>query len=102
MPKNKSLAYQVKEVLSQKLRIGEPKHLAKKQGVAFEGIYSWNTYKNYLTKSSAFARWAKEHFECRTLEQARPHVDAYLRHHIDQGSRDFPHLLRKAKYASGK
>jgi len=40
VPKNKSLARQVKEALSSKLRIGEAKHLAKQKGKASNGIYS--------------------------------------------------------------
>ena len=68
MPKNKSPVYQVREVLQQKLRIGEPRHLAKQQGVAAAGIYSWNTYTNYLAKGCAFVKWAKANHGCRTLD----------------------------------
>jgi len=83
--KNKSLVRQVQEVFKSKLRIGEPKHDAKQQGKVLDGIYSWNTYRGYLNKSLAFARWAKEHYGVKTLTAARPHVDAYLQHHIDCG-----------------
>ena len=61
MPKNKSLIHQVKEVLESKLCIGEEKHIAKQQGIASDGIYSWSTYQNYLAKACAFVKWAKEH-----------------------------------------
>ena len=85
MPKNKSLVRQVQDTLKQKLCIGEQKHTAKQQGAASDGIYSWSTYQNYLAKSCAFVKWAKEHHGCRTLGDARGHVDSYLRQHIDQG-----------------
>jgi len=87
MPKNKSLFRQAKEILSEKLCIGEPKHLDKQAGFANWGIYSWSTYKNYLSSSRRFVNWVKDEHGSgvRTLEQARPHVDAYLRHHIDKG-----------------
>jgi len=84
MPKNKSIIHQVQEALSQKLCIGEKKHLAKQQGTASEGIYSWSTYRTYLAKSCAFVKWAKEHHGCKTLTDARPYVDAYIQKYIDQ------------------
>jgi len=83
MPKNKSIIYQVKETLTQKLCIGEKKHLAKQQGTASSGVYSWDTLKTYLAKSCAFAKWAKEQHGCKTLNDARMYVDAYIQRHID-------------------
>jgi len=56
MPKNKSLIHQVRETLDQKLRIGEKKHLAKQDGTASDGIYSWGTYNTYLAKGCNFAK----------------------------------------------
>jgi len=86
MPKNKSLVRQVQDVLKQKLCIGEQKHDAKQQGIASDGIYSWSTYQRlYLAKSCAFVKWAKEQHGCRTLDDAREHVDSYLQQHIDKG-----------------
>ena len=85
MSKNKSMIYQVKETLQQKLRIGESKHLAKQQGTATGGIYSWGSYNTYLAKSCAFAKWAKEQHGCRTLSDARSYVDMYIKHYIDNG-----------------
>jgi len=40
MRKNKSLVRQVTEVLREKLRIGDSKHLDKQHGVASGGVYS--------------------------------------------------------------
>ena len=85
MSKNKSIIYQVKEILEQKLRIGESKHLAKQQGVSTDGIYSWGTYNTYLAKSYAFAKWSKEQHGCKTLADARRHVDDYIKSYIDRG-----------------
>jgi len=82
MPKNKSLVRQVQETINKKLRIGESKYSAKQEGVSHEGVYSWNTYKCYLTKGCAFVKWAKEHHDCHTLAGARAYVDAYLQMHI--------------------
>ena len=86
MRKNKSLVPQVQDVLKAKQRFDKSKHLAKQQGVASDGIYSWSTYENYLAKACRFVKWVKaEHNDVRTLEQARVHVDAYLKHHINNG-----------------
>jgi len=85
MPKNKSLVRQVQDVLDGKLRIGESKHAAKQLGTTADGIFSWSTYKVYLTKGCAFVKWARENHDCRTLADARKYVDAYIKHHIDEG-----------------
>jgi len=85
IPKNKSLVYQVQDALKNKLRIGEPKHFAKQQGAASDGIYSWSTYENYLAKSCAFVRWAKAEYGVRALANARDYVDAYLQKHVNEG-----------------
>jgi len=91
MPKIPGLIYQVNKTLESKMRFGESKHAAKQlkdiQGRthSHKGIYSYNTHKTYLAKSCAFVKWAKEHYGCRTLEQARPYVDVYLQHYIDNG-----------------
>ena len=100
MPKNKSLVHQVKEALQQKLRIGEERHIAKREGVATEGIYSWGTYNDYRTKCSAFVKRVKTRHnggdsgggnsdnaisKIRTLDDCRAYVDDYLRHYIENG-----------------
>jgi len=85
MPKNKSIIHQVQETLNQKLCIGDKKHLAKQEGVASDGIYSWGTYNTYLAKGCAFAKWAKTHHGCKTLSDARNYVDTYIQYHIANG-----------------
>ena len=84
MSKSKNIIHQVKETLSQKLRIGEQKHLAKQQGGASDGIYSWGSYKTYLVKCCAFVKWAKDYYGCRTLADARNYVNSYIKLHIDK------------------
>jgi len=84
MRKNKSLVRQVQDVLKSKLRIGEPKHLAKQDGTASDGIYSWSTYENYLAKCCAFVKWAKEEYGVCSLTDARQYVDIYLQKYIDE------------------
>lgn len=77
--KNKlSMVAQVKVTLDDKLAIGQSKHLAKRMGTAQNHIYSWGTYKAYLKQGCRFAKWAKETHGCKTLEQARQHVNEYL------------------------
>ena len=85
MPKSKSIIHQVKETLNQKLRIGEQKHLAKQQGIASDGIYSWGSYKTYLVNCCAFVKWVKEHYGCKALADARKYVDPYIKLYIDKG-----------------
>jgi len=84
MPKNKSIIRQVQEALNQKLCIGESKHAAKQQGIASDGIYSWSTYQNYLSKACTFAKWTRELHNCKTLDDARSYVNSYIQKHIDQ------------------
>lgn len=77
--KNKlSMVAQVKHTLDSKLAIGESKHQAKLKGTAQNNIYSWRTYKTYLTEGCKFAKWAKETYKCKDLSQARQYVDEYL------------------------
>ena len=85
MSKHKSIIRQAQEVLLFLLCIGQSKHLAKKQGIASDGIYSWNTYKSYLRKVCNFLKWAKERYGCRMLDEARQYVDEYLQSRIDLG-----------------
>ena len=97
MPKTKSLIYQVRETLNQKLRIGESRHHDKQVGTTHDGIYSWGTYNTYLSKCCAFVKWVKTNHgsetlaksegnhAIKTLADARQYVNPYLQHHIDQG-----------------
>ena len=74
----KSLVRQVQERLQSKLCAGDSKHLDKRQNATEDKIYSYNTFRTYEKHSCAFAKWAKAEHGCKTLEDCRPHVDAYL------------------------
>ncbi len=94
--KNKSMKWQVEEILLAKLCIGQSKHEAKKrekdrikeensitgeekkERVKLDGIYSWSTYNCYKKKALAFAEWAKKTYGCKTLEASKNHVQDYL------------------------
>ena len=89
MPKTRSLVKQVQDVLQSKLCIGESKYLAKREGTAINGIYSWSTYRTYLQQSVAFAKWVKSTHGCRSLDEARQHVNEYIKGKIDQGYSPF-------------
>ncbi len=103
--KNKSMKWQVEEVLLAKLCIGQSKHEAKKKKreelkkknenlpegqrknkrVVLEGIYSWNTYNDYKNKAIRFAEWAKKNYGCKTLESAKAYIQTYLENQADLG-----------------
>lgn len=91
MAKRGSLVYQIQKNLESKLAIGESKYDAKHQRTA-DGrrlsdlkIYSYDTFRTYQKHCNYFASWAKETYGCKTLDDARHHVDDWLQHRIDQG-----------------
>lgn len=86
---NKSLLQQCKERLDSKLAIGERKVLAKRDGTYTSKIYSWKTYRTYLSESIRFVQWCKEQpphssigHKPRTLEECRVYVEDYLNFNI--------------------
>jgi len=85
MSKKKSIIYQTNETLHEKLHIGEKRHLAKQQDTASDVINGWGTFKTYLARSCAFAKWVKKYYGCGILADARIYVDAYLQYLINQG-----------------
>lgn len=86
--------------LEAQLRLGKPKHLAKKQaieeahasgrtgfGVEPPGIYSCGkrgTLQNYFEVAHHFAEWCKAH-GIRSWEGAREAADKYLQERINHG-----------------
>lgn len=52
----KSLKYMAQQILEDKLRIGESKHQAKRDGSYKSYIYSFSTFSNYLKHSRYFIR----------------------------------------------
>jgi len=83
--KKPSLIKQVQEKFTAILCIGEKRHEAKSRGIASQGIYSWGTFKTYMSQACAFVKWAKTSFGCKTLAEARQYVDDYIKHLIDNG-----------------
>ena len=76
--------YQVSQALQSKLRIGESKHEAKREG-DLDGIYSWSTYHNYQSVGVQFLKWCRETYGIRLLEDAKPYIEAYIRYRIEKG-----------------
>lgn len=74
----KSIIKQAEDVLTAKLQIGESKCEAKKVGIAQDGIYSWSTYRGYLSICCRFLTDCKEQYGCKTLEEARQYANAWL------------------------
>lgn len=79
----KSLVKQAEEVLTGKLQIGESKNEAKHLGVACDGIYSWSTYKGYLSICCRFLTDCKEQHGCKTLSEARQYANEWLHKYDD-------------------
>lgn len=77
--KNKlSLVGQIKARFDEQLAIGQSKHLDKLYGSTQDKIYSWETYRAYVKHANYFAKWCKENYGCKTLEQCRPYVNEWL------------------------
>lgn len=74
----KSLTKQIQDTLESKLRIGESKYEAKKEGVHTQYIYSYTTLKNYMRHCNYFAKFCKENYGCKTLAQCRPYIKEYM------------------------
>ena len=84
--KNKlSLLQQMTAAYQSKLKIGESKHLHKIKGDETDWIFSWSTYKSYTRHAAYFLTWAKQTYNCKTLQQARQYADEWLQTRIDAG-----------------
>ena len=74
-----SLVKQVQTALDDKLAIVQSKHLDKLKGEAHKKIYSWETYHSYMKHCNYFVKYCKNEYNCRTLEECRPHVNEWLK-----------------------
>lgn len=81
----KSLVRQVQENLEEKLSrgMGVSRHECKQNHATTDKIFSINTFKNYLKSNIGFVIFCKEQYGCKTIEDCRPHVDAYLQHRME-------------------
>lgn len=77
--KKGSLVFQLQKELEKKLAIGESKFSDKKAGETKEKIYSWSTFKAYLKHGAYFLNWAKEQHGVRTLDEAKPFINEWLK-----------------------
>lgn len=77
--KKGSLVFQLQQELEKKLAIGESKFSDKKAGKTKEKIYSWFTFKTYLKHGAYFLNWAKEQHGVKTLEEAKPFVNEWIK-----------------------
>lgn len=87
----KSLKRQIQETYDSMLAIGQSKKTDKLAGNVADRIYSWETYRSYIKHACYFADWVKEQpaaenlgRKCRTLEEARRYVEAFLQNGIDR------------------
>ena len=80
-----SLTYQIQCELLGKMAPGESKHAAKKNGTHTSKIYSYSTLRGYMKHANYFAKWAKEKYNCKTLEDCKQYVEQYLQSRIDSG-----------------
>ena len=77
--KNKdSLVKQVEDILLGKLRIGQSRHEAKKDGTAKQYIFSHGTLGCYLDFCCRFVRYCGKTHRCKTVAECRTFVDEYL------------------------
>mgnify|MGYP004570029977 FL=1 len=83
----KSLVRQVQERLVNKMSAGNSKHLDKRQdGVTSEKIYSFNTIRDYQKHACNFVKWAKQEYNCKTLDECHSHINEYLSQRADKCS----------------
>lgn len=83
--KKGSLVFQLQQELEKKLAIGESKFSDKKIGTTKEKIYSWNTFRAYLKHGAYFLSWVKEQHGIKSLEQAKPYINEWLKQRETDG-----------------
>ena len=59
-------------------------------------IYSIKTYGTYAKHNNYFLEYCEKTYNCKTLEQCRPHVDEWLQSRIDQGLSAYTIATEKA------
>ena len=102
MSKNKvSLVQQTFDALDGKARYGQSKHEDKKDGIAQNYIYSFDTMKAYKKHCLYFIGWCKAHLPAelgrnpRTLAECRPYAEEWLRERDASGLS--PYTLKLAR-----
>lgn len=97
----KSLKYMVQQVLEDKLRIGESKHQAKRDGSCRDYIYSFSTFSNYLKHGRYFIDYCrqeskKEGKRLRTIEDCKPYAEKYIQYEINRNLSPYTIKLKLA------
>lgn len=83
--RKKSITQEFRSELHNKLAIGEKRADAKKNNTDYEKIFSYNTLHTYQKHSKNFAKWVRDKYDCRSMEEARPFVEEYLNQKILEG-----------------
>lgn len=85
MAKKKSIVRQAVERLLSMAAWGHSKHADKRIHNGYgarDKIYAGKTMDIYIDVAARFVRWAKAEHGCRTVDEARPYVAAYLQFQI--------------------
>lgn len=79
MSKTKSISYQVRGILSSKVRIGlSRKEVKRRNSGKSPYIHSFDTYNTYVSKATTFGEWAKKTYGERDVTKMRRYVKPYL------------------------
>lgn len=103
-----SLTKQIQDVFDSKLVIGKSKYQAKIEGkktfnditaLTQDKIFSWGTYKSYMKQANYFAKYCKEQYGCRTLDECKPYINEWLQKQIEEGKSAYTQKLRACSLA---
>ena len=103
-----SLTKQIQDIFDSKLAIGESKYQDKLEGkktfnditaLTQDKIYSWATYKSYMKQANYFAKYCKEQYGCRTLDECKPYINEWLQKQIEEGKSAYTQKLRACSLA---
>ncbi len=98
--KNKeSLIKQVQNKLLGKMAAGDSRHFDKSLGITDTKIYSYGTLNAYMQQCCEFVKFAKAEYGAKTLEDCRPHVDAFLQRSMESGKSSYTVKLQASALA---
>lgn len=80
-----SLIRQIENALLKKMATGYSRHIDKKAGLTINKIYAWESFSTHMKRCAVYAKWVKQKYGCRYLEEIRPYVPEYLRMRIAKG-----------------
>ena len=96
--KNKSMKYQVQNILGKTTCYGRSKHQDKgpENGYHPHGVYSVGTYNSYVRQCTAFAEWAKNEYGVKTVAECEPYVTEYLADYSSRRKASSAHTMKFA------